>query len=61
MKGTNRDMYDSLLFWGVPKIYQLGFGVRAAGPDQIPEKILLNPAIWNSRKTNEHTNSNKKI
>ncbi|BAK97546.1 hypothetical protein OBV_03480 [Oscillibacter valericigenes Sjm18-20] len=39
-KGTNRDMYDSLLFWGVPKIYQLGFGVRAAGPDQIPEKIL---------------------
>ena len=33
-------MYDSLLFWGVPKIYQLGFGVRAASPDEIPAKIL---------------------
>lgn len=40
MRGTNRDMADSLMFWGVPRIYQLGFGVRAACPDEIPEKIL---------------------
>lgn len=40
MKDTCKDMYDSLLFWGVPKIYSLGFGVQAASPDNIPEKIL---------------------
>lgn len=40
MKSTNKDMYDSLLFWGVPKIYRLGFGVQATNPGEIPEKIL---------------------
>ncbi|WP_458862699.1 flavodoxin family protein [Acidaminobacterium chupaoyuni] len=40
MKTTNKDLYDSLFFWGIPKIYQLGVAVRAASPKQIPEKIL---------------------
>jgi len=40
MRGTNRDMADSLMFWGVPRVYRMGFGVRAASPDEIPEKIL---------------------
>lgn len=40
MKSTNKDMADSLLFWGVPKIYKLGFGVRSLTPENIPENIL---------------------
>ena len=39
MKSTNRDMADSLRFWGVPKIYKMGVAVRAMGPDEIPHKI----------------------
>lgn len=39
MRSTNQDMYHSLMFWGLPKIYRLGFAVRAAGPKEIPEKI----------------------
>ena len=39
MKSTNRDMADSLRFWGVPKIYRLGVAVRAMHPEEIPEKI----------------------
>lgn len=39
MWSTNQDMYHSLMFWGLPKIYRLGFAVRAAGPKEIPEKI----------------------
>ena len=29
MKGANKDMADSLFFWGVPKIYKYGAAVRA--------------------------------
>lgn len=29
MKSTNKDMTDSLFFWGVPKIYKFGIGVAA--------------------------------
>ena len=29
MKSTNKDMADSLFFWGVPKIYQYGVAVQA--------------------------------
>lgn len=32
MKSTNKDMADSLFFWGVPKIYKMGFGfVQSTG------------------------------
>lgn len=39
MKSTNKGMYHSLLFWGVPKIYQMGFGVRATSPEGVPDRI----------------------
>lgn len=39
MKCTNKDMYDSLMFWGIPKIFKIGFGVRAANPKDISEKV----------------------
>ena len=40
MKSTDKDMADSLRFWGIPRIYQLGFGVRALEPGKIPERII---------------------
>lgn len=39
MKSTCKDMADSLIMWGVRKVYRLGFGVRAVEPDGIPPKI----------------------
>lgn len=39
MKSTNKDMKDSLFFWGVAKIYQYGVGVRAVSWDSINIKI----------------------
>ncbi len=39
MKSTMKDMADSLEMWGVRKVYRLGFGVQAAKPDDIPERI----------------------
>lgn len=39
-KSTNKDMADSLFFWGVPKIYQYGVNVAATSFKQIkPEKM----------------------
>jgi len=37
MKSTNKDMADSLSFWGVPKIYKFGIGVAAASWEQISD------------------------
>ena len=39
MKSTNKDMSDSLFFWGVPKRYKLGVAVRAVNWDGVDEKI----------------------
>ena len=38
-KSANRDMADSLFFWGVPKIYTLGFNVRQFSWDKVSPKI----------------------
>lgn len=38
MKSTNKDMMDSLFFWGVAKRYQYGVGVAATDWDGISEK-----------------------
>ncbi|SFQ49482.1 NADPH-dependent FMN reductase [Lachnospiraceae bacterium XBB1006] len=38
MKSTNKDMADSLFFWGIPRIYKLGMAVAAIRFDQITEK-----------------------
>lgn len=40
MKSTNKDMADSLFFWGVPKIYKLGYAVYSTSYSGISEKIL---------------------
>lgn len=38
-KSTNRDMADSLFFWGVPKIYTLGFNVKETSWEKVSPKI----------------------
>ena len=39
MKSTNKDMADSMFFWGVGKTYKYGVGVRATSYNEIPENI----------------------
>ena len=38
MKSTIKDMADSLFFWGVPKLYKLGFAVAATSWNGISDK-----------------------
>ena len=38
VKSTNKDMADSLLFWGVGKIYQFGTGIAATSWEQVSDK-----------------------
>lgn len=38
MKSTNKDMADSLFFWGVARIYQYGIAVHACSFDEVSEK-----------------------
>lgn len=38
MKSTNKDMADSLSFWGVAKIHTLGFGVAAVTWEGVSDK-----------------------
>ncbi len=38
MRSTNKDMTDSLFFWGVGKIYRLGVGVAAVNWDGVSDK-----------------------
>ncbi|HRR77943.1 MAG: NAD(P)H-dependent oxidoreductase [Ruminococcus sp.] len=40
MKSTNKDMADSLTYWGIAKVYKLGIGVAAANWDQVSEGKL---------------------
>ena len=37
-KSTNKDIADSLFFWGVPKIYKYGVNVRAMSYSRISDK-----------------------
>jgi len=39
MKSTNKDMADSLFFWGLPKIYKYGQAVRATSYEQVSENV----------------------
>ena len=43
MKSTNKDMKDSLSFWGIPKIYSLG----VAAAEKIQEKTGITPTVIN--------------
>lgn len=38
MKSTNKDMADSLFYWGVPKIYKYGVAVRATSYNTVVDK-----------------------
>lgn len=38
MKSTNKDMADSLFFWGIPKIYKYGIATRAISYDKVDDK-----------------------
>lgn len=38
MRSTNKDMADSLFFWGVPKIYRYGKAVRATKWSEVSDK-----------------------
>lgn len=42
MGSTIKDMSDSLFFWGIPKIYKLGFAVREVSYDSVSDKIKNN-------------------
>ena len=39
MKSTNKDMADSMFFWGVAKTYKYGVAVRAVSFDKVTTKI----------------------
>lgn len=39
MKSANKDMAHSAFFWGIPKTYQYGVGVRAVAWDGVSDKI----------------------
>ena len=38
MKSTNRDMADSMFFWGVSKIYKIGVAVQAVKWDGVSDR-----------------------
>lgn len=38
MKSTNKDMADSLFFWGIPKLYKYGKAVHATGWKEVSPK-----------------------
>lgn len=38
MKSTNKDMGDSLFFWGVAKQYKIGLGIAAVSWEKVSEK-----------------------
>lgn len=38
MRPTNKDMADSLFFWGIPKIYKYGLAVNATAYEQVSGK-----------------------
>ena len=39
MKSTNKDLADSLFFWGVPAVYKLGYAVHAASYSKVSEEM----------------------
>lgn len=42
IKSTNKDMGDSLFFWGVARVYKTGFGVAAVDWESVSEKKKKN-------------------
>ena len=58
-KSTNKDIYDSCFYWGIPKIYQLGYNVRATSYKEIPEKIILKMEADTDRLANKIRSNTK--
>lgn len=61
MKSTNKDMYDSLFFWGVAKIYKYGVGVRAVSFDSVGEKTKANIEQKTTSLANKINSRNGKV
>lgn len=60
MKSTNKDMADSLFFWGVAKIYKYGVAVRAVSFDEVDKKIKKKIDIETTKLANEIKENYKK-
>lgn len=59
MKSTNKDMADSLFFFGVPKIYKLGYAVQATSYNEIKDskkKRIENDLTSLAKKINKKNN-----
>lgn len=58
MKSTNKDMSDSLFFWGIPRIYKYGQAVYETSyervSDKIKEKIDRKTSMMAKRIKNKH-------
>lgn len=62
MKSTNKDMADSLFFFGVPKIYKLGYAVQATSYNEIKDskkKKIENDLTSLAKKINKKNNKVK--
>lgn len=61
MKSTNKDMSDSLFFWGVAKIYKLGFAVQEVSYERVNDKIKQKIDKKTTRIANKILKRNEKI
>lgn len=61
MKSTNRDMADSLFFWGVAKIYRYGVGVAAINWVGVKEKKKHIIDIKTTKLAKQITKRNGKV
>ena len=41
MKSTNKDMADSMFFWGVAKTYKIGMAVYETSFDRVSNKVKI--------------------
>ena len=60
-KSTNKDMSDSLFFWGVAKIYKFGLGIAATDWNSVSEKKLQLIEKKTTKIANKIVSNNGKI
>lgn len=61
MKSTNKDMADSLFFWGVAKTYKMGYAVRAIDWKHVPEKTKQAIEKETTKAANQIRKKNGKV
>lgn len=61
MKSTNRDMADSLFFWGVPRIYRYGLAVRASRWEDVSAGRRAAAERWAKRTAGRIRRRNGKV